>query len=121
MAERKCKLGVPGSTAPEPGGGIAKTLATVLAPGPGSRLPLLRFQRLLAPLRAPAKFSARALRQLGRDEFFEAVPHRVAEPQPDEMGQLVDKDAGEFGVRAVERDTPFAQEGSGVYRPATPA
>jgi len=72
-----------------------------------------------APLGAPAEFSPGAGFDFGAEEVFVTVPQRIAQAQPDEVGEFVDEDAGELGDCAIEGDAPFAEKGSRVNGAAT--
>src|SRR5262249_16185679 len=87
----------------------------VLAPTPGARAPIVRRERLLAPLRAPAQF---ARGPLGAHQRLVLQTPRVAQPQPDEVRDLVRENARKLRPRAVECDAPLAQKCSGMHRPA---
>lgn len=71
-----------------------------------------------APLGAPAQFAGGVF---GAQKAFVAVTFWIAQAEPDEVGQFVDEDAGKLGTGAVERNTAFAEESSGVHRPAAVA
>ena len=110
----KGEFRMPGDAAPQPGGGIAEGLAAVLAPAPGAARGIGRSQRQFAPLGAPSEFAPGARAELPAEMPLPAVAQGIAEPDPDEVRQLVGEDSGKLGGCAVESDAPVAEKAAGV-------
>ncbi len=76
-------------------------------------------ERPLAPLGGPTQFATGPVPQLLREEALVGPAARVAQPDPGEVEDFMDEDAGEFGgvgdEIGVEGDAPLTEEGSGVH------
>src|ERR1019366_1695827 len=98
---------------------IAEALADVLAPAPGAAPGVASCERPLAPLRGPAQLAAGPGPHFLAEQRFVRPAARVAQPQPREMEDFMDEDAGELlgvgGEFRVECDASFADKRAGVY------
>src|SRR5580658_8297671 len=103
-----------------PRGRVAEAFADVLAPALGAACGVARGEGLLTPLRRPAQFAAGAAPHFVAEQRFVRPAARVAQPQPNEMEDFMDEDAGELlrvgGEVRVECDAAFADECAGVDR-----
>src|SRR5664279_988008 len=82
-AQRELRMPPPAAIAPCRC--IAKALATILPPAAGPSFDIFGAQGILAPPRAPSELAARPRRDLRADQVLVAQPHRVSQPQPDEV------------------------------------
>ncbi|HMC58660.1 MAG TPA: hypothetical protein VKJ01_05675, partial [Candidatus Solibacter sp.] len=69
---------------------------------------------LLAPFGRPSQFPACAGAPFGSQHALPGPAGRVAEAEPDEVGQFVNENAREFLAGAIERDAAFAEEGAAM-------
>ena len=79
----------------------------------------MRAERVLSPFRAPPEFTPRPRRDFRAYDLFVSKPRRIAQPQPDEVGQLVDENPRKLGTGAIQRDSTFAEKRPRMYRPTT--
>lgn len=114
MSLREREFRVTARAGVQPRGGIAKGFAGVFAPTAGAGSPVRGGEGALAPFRGPAELATGFVAELGGEEALPATAPGVSGTQPDEVEDLVDQNAGEFGARAVESDATFAKEGAGV-------
>ncbi len=102
----------------KPGGGVAKALATVFSPAAGTRLAVIRRERLFTPFGGPSELAGGTAPDLRREQTLVNDPRRISEPPPREMREFVKKNAVEL-VRflfqcAIENNQVLAEKGSPV-------
>src|SRR3989442_581092 len=106
----QCELPVPPHARIQPGGGVAEALATVLPPPEAARADIGSAQTPLPPLRRPAELSPRSCPPFVAQQVFKGATPRIAQPQPDEMKELMNENARKLGAAAIEGNPPRAQE-----------
>ncbi len=118
-ARRECEFAVIAKPREKPGGGIAKTLASVAAPrgGRGQSRRKRKYLRaiqtrefVLAPFRAPAEFAGGARAKFGSKQVFPAPALLIRQSPPREMKDLMNQDALEIagdpqGLRIDQNET----------------
>lgn len=110
--------------AERPGGGIAEALADVLAPAAGAAGHVGRAERAQPLFGGPTEFALGAPQHLVPQQFFPLAADWVAEPDPDEVEELMESDAGQL-VRIrpeslIQHNPPVAEEACGVNFLARP-
>ena len=116
-ARRKREFAVIAKAREEPGGGVAKTLASIAAPRGGrgqGRCPSRAIhprEFVLAPFRAPAEFAGGARMEFGSKQVLPAPARLIRQAPPREMKDLMNQDALEIagdaqGFRIDQNETP---------------
>ena len=99
----------------EPGGGIAKALATVIAPAAGPPGDVLFGQFPLAPFGGPPGLAPRPRPPFAREKGLPCQPPGISQPYPDKMEDLMPDDTVVVLFQgAIEDDEALADEGGGV-------
>lgn len=114
VAGSKRELGMTPQTGEPPCPGIAKTLASVLAPWAGAAACVCRSQQPFSAFGGPAQFPTRSSPQLGRKQQLIRMPQRVPRAHPCEVKQLVQKNSYEFA--AVRKESRIQYD----FTPADP-